>query len=317
MGSAGGVLGISDPALIGSGRAFAQLVDPKSGPSRFDAVARSDSADEGEGVPYQLEYALRRPGNESLLWVEDTGRWFAGPDGKPLRAHGVLRVVNERHERQERLAYLSRFDDLTGELNRWAMTEVLEGTVNEAVKLRSSCGFLLVAIDNLGRINEAYGVDVAEEVIAAVAKRIRSQLRGKDHLGRYSGNKFGLVLNNCTPEDLLVAADRLLAGVRDDVVQTSAGPGAVTVTIGGLTAPRYARSVREVLTRAQDALDSAKAKRRGSFQAYRPNLERESQRKENVRATDEIIAALNDRRIFLVYEPVVTIGSRQLAFYEC
>ena len=150
-----------------------------------------------------------------------------------------------------------------------------------------------------------------------MAKRVRSQLRGKDHLGRFSGNKFGIILNNCTPDDMLIAADRLLASVRDEVVQTAAGPVAVTVTIGGVTAPRHARNVREVLARAQDALDSAKAKRRGSFQAYRPNLEREAQRRENVRATDEIITALNERRIFLVYEPVVAIGSRQPAFYEC
>ena len=79
---------------------------------------------------------------------------------------------------------------------------MLEATVEEAVQLRSSCGFLLVAIDNLGRINEAYGFDVAEEVIGAVAKRIRSQLRGMDHLGRFSGNKFGIILNNCTPDDI-------------------------------------------------------------------------------------------------------------------
>ncbi len=104
---------------------------------------------------------------------------------------------------------------------------------------------------------------------------------------------------------MLIAADRLLASVRDEVVSTSAGPVAVTVTIGGITAPRHARTVREVLTRAQDALDAAKARRRGSFQAYRPNPEREAQRQENVRATDAIITALNDRRIFLAYEPVV------------
>ncbi len=48
-----------------------------------------------------------------------------------------------------------------------------------------------------------------------------------------------------------------------------------------------------------------------------PNLEREARRRDNVRATEEIIAALNGRRIFLVYEPVVAIGSRQPAFYEC
>jgi diguanylate cyclase (GGDEF)-like protein len=211
----------------------------------------------------------------------------------------------------------SEMDALTGEMNRWRMTEVLEAALEEAVKLRSSCGFLLVAIDNLGRINEAYGYDVADEVIAIVARRIRTQLRGKDHLGRFSGNKFGIILNNCTPDDMAIAADRLLVGVRDEVLQTASGPVAVTATIGGVTAPRHGRTAREVLARAQDALDGAKAKRRGSFQAYRPNPEREAQRRENVRATDEIITALNDRRIFLVYEPVVAIRSRQPAFYEC
>ena len=53
------------------------------------------------------------------------------------------------------------------------------------------------------------------------------------------------------------------------------------------------------------------------LQAYQPNLEREAQRRDNVRATDEIITALNARRIFLVYEPIVAIGSRQPALYEC
>ena len=63
-------------------------------------------------------------------------------------------------------------------------------------------------------------------------------------LGRFSGNKFGIVLNNCTPDDMAMAAERLLAGVRDDVVQTAPGPVAVTVTIGGVTAPRHARTRR-------------------------------------------------------------------------
>jgi diguanylate cyclase (GGDEF)-like protein len=315
--NAGDVLAVSDLGAIASGQSYAQLVDAQSGRTRADAVMRSGSHDDGAGVPYQVQYALRPAANAEVLWIEDTGRWFAGPNGKPLRAHGVVRAINERHEREQELAHLSRLDTLTGEMNRWHMTELLAVTIEESVKVRSSCGFLLVAIDNLGRINDAYGFDIADAVIAAVARRIRTQLRGKDHLGRFSGNKFGIIINNCTPDDMLVAADRLLVGVRDEVIATEAGPVAVTVTIGGVTAPRHARTVREVLARAQDALDSAKAKRRGSFQAYRPNPEREAQRKENVRATDEIIAALNQRRIFLVYEPVVDVGGRTPAFYEC
>ena len=212
---------------------------------------------------------------------------------------------------------LSRIDELTGEMNRWHLAQVLELTVEDAVKLRSSCGFLLVAIDHLNRINDAYGYDVADQVIAAVARRVRTQTRGKDHLGRFSGNKFGIILNNCTADDLLIAANRVLASVRAEAVQTTAGPVAVTATIGGITAPRHARTVRDVFSRAQDALDGAKATRRGSFRAYAPNPEREAQRRANVRATEEIVTALNDRRVSLVYEPVVATGSRQPAFYEC
>jgi len=311
----GEVLG--DPSAIASGRAFAQWVEPTSGRSRADAVGQSSVVDQGRGVPYELQYALRLPGASALSWVEDIGRWFAGADGRPLRAHGVLRVINERHEREERLAYLSRFDVLTGEINRWHLTELLEASIAEATKLRSSCGFLLAAVDNLGSINRAYGYDVADEVITAVAKRVHSQLRAEDHLGRYSGNKFGLILNNCTIEDMRVAAERVLATTRDQVVSTSAGPVAVTITVGGITAPRHARTVREILSRAQEALDAAKARRRGSFTVYRPNPEREVQRKENVRATDAIIGALNDRRVFLAFEPVVDIISRQVAYFEC
>ena len=316
--NAAAVLAPLDPAGFANGRAYAQLVDPQSGVSRAEALLRAGACDTGTGVPYQLEYAVRSPAADAEpIWIEDTGRWFAGPDGTPLRAHGVVRVITERREREQKLTYLSRFDSLTGELNRVRMMEVLEATIEEAVKLRSSCGFLLASIDDLGRINEAYGFDVADEVIAGVASRLHSQMRGKDHLGRVSGNKFGIILNNCTPDDLAIAADRLLAGIRDDVLKTKAGPVAATVTIGGITAPRHARNVNEVLTRAQDALYGARAKRHGSFQAYRSNPERESRRQANVRATDEIISALNERRIFIMFEPIVEIGSRRPACYEC
>src|SRR5262249_50664049 len=118
-------------------------------------------------------------------------------------------------------------------------------------------------------------------------------------------------------EELSIAAERLLAGVRDEPFFTSAGPVAATITIGAVTAPRHARTVIEVLSRAQDALHAARVKRHGSFTAYMPNVERDASRRQNVRAADEIVRALNDRRITLAYEPVVEAVSRKVAFYEC
>jgi diguanylate cyclase (GGDEF)-like protein len=316
--NAADVLKVSDLHLIASGRAFAKLLDHDTVQSRSDAVTRTSAADKGAGVPYQVQYGLRpKPGTEAKVWIEDVGRWFAGADGKPSRAIGVVRVIDERRAQEERLAYLSRFDGLTGELNHWHLTDVLSAALDDAIRNRGSCAFLIVAVDNLSRVNEAYGFDVADEVIATVAKRLRAKMRGGDSVGRYSGNKFGVVLKSCTPEDIATAAERLLAGMRDDVVQTQAGPVAVTVTIGGVNAPRYARTLQEVLARAQEALDAAKATRRGSFHAYRPNFEREALRRQNVRSSDEIVRALNENRIEVAFEPVVATASRVPAFYEC
>jgi len=316
--NAADVLLIRDNGAIASGRAYAQLLEPDNSQAPFDAIVKSDQRDQGQGITYRIQYAIRPdPGLETRLWVEDSGRWFAAPDGKPARAHGTIHVINERYERERRLEHLARRDELTGEFNRYHLTEILEKTLEEAVRFRSSCGFLLVAIDNLGGINESYGYDTADQVICVVSKRLRSLMRGRDTLGRYSGNKFGVVLKDCTPDDMAVAAERLLAGVRDELVQTESGPVAVTVTIGGVTAPRHARTVADVLARAQEALCAARGKRRGSFLAYRPNVERDAQRRENIRATDEIVAALNERRIFLAYETVARTADRRPAFYEC
>jgi diguanylate cyclase (GGDEF)-like protein len=312
------MLGLGEVAPPSSGRAYAALLDPGNATTRFDAVVKSGEPDTGQGVPFQIQYCLRLPGDPPVaLWVEDTGRWFAGADGCPARAHGMLRVINERHAREERLAYLSRFDGLTGEMNRIHLTETLGAAFDDACRYRASCGFLIIAIDNLAQLNDSYGLNVADEVIGTVAKRIRAKMRTGDALGRFSGNKFGLVLRRCTPDDMAAAADRLLAAVRNDVVQTSAGGVAVTVTIGGVAAPRHARSVEEILSRAQEALDLAKSRRRGSFLAYRPSVEREAIRRDNIRATDQILAALNDRRILLAFEPVVDIHTRQPVFHEC
>jgi diguanylate cyclase (GGDEF)-like protein len=317
-GNVGEVLLVRDAAVIATGRGYAQILEADNAQARHDAVTQSGKRDEGHGVAYQIQYAIRpEPGSETRLWVEDTGRWFGGADGQPVRALGVIRVINERHEHERKLTFLARCDGLTGELNRHSLTEALEDTIEDLLRFRSSCGFLLVAIDHLGRLNEAYGFDVGDEVIRAVAKRLRARMRGKDTLGRLAGNKFGLVLRDCTPDDMAIAAERMLAGMREEMIPTAAGPIAVTVTIGGITAPRHARSTAEVLARAQESLDAAKARRRGSFEPYRPSIERDAMRRENARATDEIVAALNERRIFLAYETVAAATDRKPVFHEC
>jgi diguanylate cyclase (GGDEF)-like protein len=314
--NAGAVFTDIPAEALASGSAFARLIEP-SGSIRSEALAQSAPARGDEGVAYRIEYGVRAAASAPVIWIEETGCWFAGPDGKPVRAQGIVRVNNERRARDEQLMRLSRHDPLTGELNRTHLVAALAGTIEETMRLRSSSAFMLIGIDHLARVNDAFGFDVADAVIAEVGKRIRARLRGGDVLGRFSGNKFGLVLRNCTVDDTNTAAERCLAGIRDEVIPTKSGPVSVTASIGAISIPRYARNADEAITRAQETLDGAKRRRAGSFSLWRPNVERDAQRRVNIRVTDEIVTALNERRIVTAFEPVVEARSRQPAFYEC
>ncbi|MCC8981413.1 putative bifunctional diguanylate cyclase/phosphodiesterase [Bradyrhizobium acaciae] len=303
-------------AALANGAELAKLIEPMRS-VRSDALGQSAPVRSGEGVPYRIEYGVRAVTSAPVIWIEETGCWFAGADGRPALVQGVVRINNERHARDEQLLKLSRHDPLTNELNRTHLVASLAESIEECARFRSSCAFMLIGIDHLARVNDAFGFDVADAVIAEVAKRIRARLRSGDMLGRFSGNKFGLILRNCTVDDTNVAAERFLAAVRDEVVPTKSGPVSVTVSIGAVTIPRHAKSAEEAVNRAQETLETAKSRRAGSFALWKPNVERDAQRRVNIRVTDEIVTALNERRIVIGFEPVVDARSRQPAFYEC
>jgi diguanylate cyclase (GGDEF)-like protein len=298
-----------------TGAAFAQLLEP-SRTIRSEALLNS-SPPNGGSARYRIEYGVRATTSAEVRWIEESGVWFAGPDGWPVRVQGIVRVNNEHHARDEQLQRLARHDPLTGELNRTYLMASLAEAIEEASRFRTPSAFMLIGIDHLARVNDAFGFDVADAVICDIAKRIRSRMRGGDQLGRFSGNKFGLILKNCTVDDMTVAAERFLAGIRNDVVPTKSGPVSVTGSIGAVSVPRHARSVDEAINRAHETLDMSKSRRRGSFSMWRPNVERDAQRRVNIRVTDEIVTALNERRIVTAFEPVVDARTRLPAFHEC
>lgn len=237
--NAAGLLGAA-PEAIRSGRRYASLIDPASGTTRFDAVM-AGGADAGDGVPFQTEY-LFRPGGRAKpqeLWIEDTGRWFAGPDGRPARILGTVRRIDER-QRREQLSLLGLCDPLTGMMNRLGMLEALRRVMAEASAEPSSCALMLAAIGNLSVVNEAYGFEVADQVMAEAGLRLARVARAGDSIARYSGSKFGLILHHCSEEDLATAAERFLAALRESVVMTEAGPVWALLSIGAVVLPRHA-----------------------------------------------------------------------------
>ena len=87
---------------LASGAGFATLIEPTRS-IRFDALLRTAPARNGEGAPYRIEYGVRISTAAPVIWIEETGCWFAEADGKPARAQGIIRINNERRARDEQL----------------------------------------------------------------------------------------------------------------------------------------------------------------------------------------------------------------------
>ena len=312
------VLGLPSAERIGTGRDYASVKDPANTTGRHDIIFNGGGVDRGEGVPYEVRYALIPEGAASprRIVVEDTGRWYADADGRPARASGVVRVINDRYEREQRLAFLSRYDELTGYFNRQHLLTTLVEALQEAKRTARPIAFMLVSLDNFALINDSYGFETGDQVFAAAARRLRAQLRDGDAIGRYSGGKLGIVLRNCEEADMHVAAERFHAAIRTGVITTESSSVAATASIGGVSLPRHARTIGEALSRAQESLQVAQGLGYGRFVAYAPSATRDARRVGNAALSSEMVAALDNDRLKLFFQPVVGIDTRQPVFYE-
>ncbi|MDF2996787.1 MAG: diguanylate cyclase [Xanthobacteraceae bacterium] len=311
------VLGIADLGRVACGADYAALIDPGSGRSRLEAVMSDRNADAGFGSRFETTYRLHSPdGIGEPIWLEDRGVWFAGADSTPARVEGVVRRIGLQDLGPRGQDGAAR-DGQAGHINRQHLAQTLSDRLADAARYRSQFGFLLIGVDHLARLNDSYGFEVGDEVVDMVGQRLRARMRAHDEIGRFSGNKFAIVLRDCSPDDMAVAAQRFISAVVDDALQTSGGAVAVSVTAGGVIAPRHARGVPEIFTHAQDALEHAKTFARGSYQSYQPSVEREAARRANLRLTDDIVTALASSRVMLAFQPIAEAASRRIVLHEC
>ena len=229
----------------------------------------------------------------------------------------MLRVINDRYWEEQKLLYRSDHDELTGQLNRIRLTESLSAVLGRTQRTGQPCAFLMAAVNNLAVVNETFGFDVGGEVIAAAARKIKERLRGGDVLGRYSSNKFGIILHDCGPGAMRIAAERFMKGVREHTIATSACHLTATLSIGGVIMPDQADTVQKALNYALHALDRAKTKRFDCFMNYEPVGAAETTRRKSISVADDVIEALDHQRMGLVLQPMIGAKTGRSEIYEC
>jgi diguanylate cyclase (GGDEF)-like protein len=180
----------------------------------------------------------------------------------------IKSLQDELKKANELLKKLTNIDHLTNLFNRRYLAEILEGEFFRARRNKEYLSLVIFDIDYFKKVNDTYGHQNGDVVLAAVAGLAQRQLRAYDSAARYGGEEFVLVIPGTALAGAVMAAERL----RQSVLEFSFPPPmedlTVTISLGVATYPSpMVDSVDALFRRADEALYRAKQNGRNRVEA--------------------------------------------------
>ncbi|WP_437879993.1 putative bifunctional diguanylate cyclase/phosphodiesterase [Pseudomonas sp. LRF_L74] len=262
------MLGISRDALGESSAGWFNRVHPEDRPGLRQAI---DAHLRGDSPFLHHEYRIRR-GNGDYLWVLARGVAEADGDGQ-RRIAGSQTDISSGKEVEQQLQHAARHDPLTGLANRLRLEEVLQQTQQRLRKVSArQASVLFIDLDRFKLINDSLGHQYGDEVLVEVSRRLSHCLRPGDHLFRFGGDEFVVLLVDLADSaDAEQVAQRMLDSlhpplhVEDQTLVVSASIG---------IAPLQASEPSQDALQAADlALYRAKQAGKAQFALYSDELQ--------------------------------------------
>jgi diguanylate cyclase (GGDEF)-like protein len=180
------------------------------------------------------------------------------------------RMAAELRDTNQQLLLLASLDGLTGIPNRRSLDEYFSQEWNRAIRLRTPLALIMIDIDHFKQFNDIYGHHAGDRCLHAVATALKAEVqRIQDHLARFGGEEFALLLPHTGIEGAMHLAERLRVAVMELVIaHRGSSTGQVTISLGcaALTPVNGEDSVR-LLQLADAALYQAKRSGRNRIQA--------------------------------------------------
>lgn len=162
-------------------------------------------------------------------------------------------------ERTQELTRMSRTDSLTGLLNRRGMDELISEQRERSIRTGEVFGIVWIDLDRFKEINDTKGHAAGDLTLTAVAKMFESTIRPYDHVARWGGDEFLILLSPTTIDGVRNLTDRILTTI-EEWDEPSAPPVGVSI---GATVTTGDEPIDRVLQRADEALYRVKSAGRG------------------------------------------------------
>ena len=268
------------------------------------------------GAKFQIDYQIRTFDGRNI-WVEERGQRLKGDGSRATKILGVLTNIQSRKIREEQAGYHASFDNLTGLWNKSRMAESLTHMLAFAHRYDRQAAYMALQVSNLKDINATYGYEAGDRLLRSIATRLKACVRSPDVCARVAGISFGIGLSDCTETQMQVVAERILKTLSDTPYGSPYGDLYAEFAVGGCALSQKAVTASDAMEQVYTAVAHSEM-RQGAFVSYSADLpDLKPRQKISELTRDDIIKALNDRRITLAYQPIVHAESRDTHHYEC
>ncbi|MGY4233910.1 diguanylate cyclase (GGDEF)-like protein [Bradyrhizobium sp. USDA 4449] len=292
----------------------------KRGATAVDIVsacvaAGTISVESGDQVIAEIEQARIR---EIVSADPDTTRGRAlAWTFQPMARGGtvvLLEDITERTNAEARISHLARYDELTALPNRVSFRDEIERLLAHSHHSERLSALLFIDLDQFKQVNDTLGHPCGDQLLCAVANRLREMLRPEDFVARFGGDEFVVYQQNInSPEDAASLARRIVERLSEryridnHLVEIGASVGIA------LTSPK-GTSADTLLKNADMALYRAKADGRGTFCFFRDEMAATVEARRILEL--DLRKALANEEFELFYQPLVNLKSGKITTCE-
>jgi diguanylate cyclase (GGDEF)-like protein len=222
----------------------------------------------------------------------------------------LFQNVTTQRENEERIKYLSSFDDLTGLANRTNFQEVVKSAISRTQRTDRSMAILIIDTDHFAVINEKYGHEAGDEMLKVVARRLEDSLREGDIVARLHADQFAVMLVDLDhAENAAIVADNMTRSIAEPI-PTSEGDVDTSVSIGIAVLQDKNSNANDLISSAVSALDVAKHEGRNTYRFFQPELQQKAEEKKRVQML--LRSAAENDEFQMLYQPIISLREEKI-----
>jgi diguanylate cyclase (GGDEF)-like protein/PAS domain S-box-containing protein len=252
---------------------------------------------------------------------------FPTPDGRSIQVvyknssdggfTSTLEDVTERQRTEARITHLAHYDALTDLPNRVLFRQQLESRI-AALETGARFATLYIDVDEFKGINDSLGHQAGDELLKAVANRLRGCVGAADFVARLGGDEFAIILTRAHDDDtghddVVPVLERIYEAIRPPC-ECLGHQITADVSIGVALAPEDGADLDQLLKHADLAMYRAKTEGRRTWRFFERSMEASATARRSIEA--ELRRTLAEGGFELHYQPVVDIATNEVTGCE-